>query len=81
VAFDHYGDGDHNCYWCGKPLEWSAICVDHLNEDKSDNRADNLVLACKGCNRHRSLALGFIRRLLPERIDELNRMISAATSR
>lgn len=81
VAYDHYGDGPHSCHWCGDHLDWSTACVDHRNEDKSDNRIGNLVVACGNCNRHRSLALRFMRRLLPSRFAEMAEMVRVACHR
>ena len=62
VLFDEIGPGEHPCSWCGVALEWllpkgSArnLLVDHVNEDKGDNRAENLVPACSSCNSARSM--------------------------
>lgn len=52
------------CYWCGAVLMWSTAVVDHLNERKTDNRADNLVVACSPCNRARGAMLPFLSRML-----------------
>lgn len=61
VAYDYYGPGAHNCYWCGVDIEWlfgervqrGKIVVDHLNGDGHDNRIENLVLSCFICNLNR----------------------------
>lgn len=59
VLFDSIGLGDHPCHWCGKLVNWQTedfnykLHVDHLNEDKIDNRIENLVPSCFVCNIHR----------------------------
>ena len=63
VLFDKYGEGQHPCFWCGRPLSWSGIRGDHLNEVKGDNRPDNLVISCNKCNRARGALLPFVRRM------------------
>lgn len=54
VLFDHLGDGPHNCRWCGVPLEWSAIEVDHLDGARTNNVIANLAASCGRCNRARA---------------------------
>lgn len=60
VLYEKIGPGPHPCHWCGVPLNWipgtreGALLADHLNEDKRDNRPENLVPACNGCNTIRS---------------------------
>ena len=71
VAFRKYGPGAQACHWCGIRLGWPAIVVDHLNEVKTDNRPENLVVACTPCNRARGSIIPFIERMLPERVAEL----------
>ena len=71
VAFRKYGEGPHDCHWCGISLQWSEIVVDHINEVKTDNRPDNLVVACTPCNRARGSMISFIRRMQGHRIPEL----------
>lgn len=63
ILFDSIGAGVHSCHWCGTQLEWllpkgSArnLLVDHVNEDKGDNRITNLVPCCGSCNSARSMA-------------------------
>lgn len=49
---------DSPCHWCGRQLFWSkkapfepdALCVDHVNIIKNDNRPENLVPSCIVCN-------------------------------
>lgn len=68
VLFDHIGDGPHPCHWCGKSMDWhgtqaTGVCVDHLDDDRLNNRTDNLVPACVGCNSKRGK-----RRVRPESV-------------
>lgn len=46
VYFDAYGSGPFECHVCRKQLTWSTLDIDHLNDDKSDNRLANLAPAC-----------------------------------
>ena len=63
VAYEtHSGECPH-CFWCSARLDWSVAVVDHLNEDKTDNRPENLVVSCNGCNRARGALLPFIARM------------------
>lgn len=58
--------GPYGCFWCGKVLDWDTLVVDHLNENKSDNRLENLVCSCNRCNRARGAILPFLRDLTDE---------------
>jgi len=71
VMYDMLGPGPQTCFWCGVTLEWPEAVVDHLNEDKQDNRPENLVVACNNCNRARGAMLPFIERLRPEAVEVL----------
>ena len=56
VLFDEIGPGPHVCHWCDVEVDWlprgmpGELQVDHLNNDGADNRAENLVPACRDCN-------------------------------
>lgn len=54
VYTDAHGEGPFKCHWCAIEVTWETMHVDHLNEDKTDNRVDNLVASCALCNMHRS---------------------------
>jgi hypothetical protein len=54
VLFDEIGPGPHPCRWCGQSLRWVNICVDHLDDDRSNNALANLVPACRRCNSQRT---------------------------
>lgn len=71
VLFDVLGSGTQECFWCGLALDWKALVVDHLNENKQDNSPENLVPACNKCNRARGQFKGFLDRLLPGKFSAL----------
>lgn len=54
VYFDNHPEGPEDCHWCGKPLTWDTLQVDHLNAVRDDNRPENLVASCGNCNRDRA---------------------------
>lgn len=71
-AKHRYGaEGCPSCYWCGQILVWKTLVVDHLNEDKMDNRPENLVPSCNRCNRARGAFLTMTRRVRLDRLDEM----------
>jgi len=44
-------DSEFACWYCKKEfLSLSDYLYDHLNNNRQDNRIDNLVLACRTCN-------------------------------
>lgn len=47
-------------------MSWAQAAVDHLNEQKNDNRHENLVVSCKDCNMARGSILPFLARMRPE---------------
>lgn len=71
VAYEKYGEGIQKCHWCSIELEWNQVVVDHLNEQKLDNRPENLVTACTPCNRIRGAMVSFIRKLSDEKLSHL----------
>ncbi len=70
VLYDAIGPGPHTCYWCGVEIQWPEAVADHLNENKADNRIENLVLTCNECNRARGTALRFLKRVKVERFEQ-----------
>ena len=42
-------DGGFICWYCKKELKDQYI-YEHLNNNRQDNRIENLVLACQSCN-------------------------------
>ena len=71
VAFEKYGNGIQRCFWCGCLMMWSETVIDHLNENKADNRPENLMVSCNCCNRARDAMLPFIARLTSESLEML----------
>lgn len=63
ILFDKIGWGPHPCYWCGAKVDWKpgektskgSLVVDHLNGNKKDNSAGNLIPSCHRCNSMRGL--------------------------
>lgn len=71
VLYDKYGSDIQECFWCGKSLIWKNIKCDHLDENKQNNKPENLAISCNECNRARGAMLPFIKRMKDERIDIL----------
>ena len=66
MAYEKYGGGIQECFWCGELLKWDKIVIDHLNENKQDNHHGNLVVSCNKCNRARGAILPFLSRIQSE---------------
>ena len=43
-------DKGFKCFYCDVTLKYSSYIHDHLNDNRSDNRFENIVLACQSCN-------------------------------
>lgn len=43
-------DGGNRCWYCKKPFNGKRPIIEHLNDNRNDNRLDNLVLSCQSCN-------------------------------
>jgi hypothetical protein len=43
-------DGGFRCFYCKGELEPDNYVYDHLNDNRHDNRIENLVLSCQSCN-------------------------------
>lgn len=69
ACYERHGGVCPACYWCGVSIDWEVCHVDHLNDLKDDNRTDNLVVTCNGCNRLRGAIPNFMRRISPDRVN------------
>lgn len=59
ALFQFIGPGPHPCHWCGRMVNWRRLDehgehlrlhVDHINDQRKDNRISNLVPSCFRCN-------------------------------
>lgn len=55
IAEKHYGNKMHKCHWCGVDIHFKDCHVDHVDECKTNNSIDNLVISCPICNMRRNL--------------------------
>lgn len=67
VLYDVIGPGAHCCHWCGTEIEWFAkgkrkLVVDHVDANKRNNDASNLVASCHPCNANRGLFMNWVMR-------------------
>lgn len=59
VLWAETGAEDRPCHWCGITVSWwgtgpSRLHADHVDDDPSNNRPENLVSSCPRCNVWRS---------------------------
>lgn len=59
VLLEAIGEGTHECHWCGTSVTWKhfdkqswdgVLVADHLDGNRANNEASNLVPACFSCN-------------------------------
>lgn len=46
-------DHDFICLYCKSPLFFFKYIFEHLNDTRTDNRIENLALACSSCNKRK----------------------------
>lgn len=66
VAYEKHEGKCPSCFWCALSLSWEDAVVDHLDEDKQNNKPTNLVVSCNRCNRARGALLPFIAGMRPD---------------
>lgn len=56
VLMNKIGGGSHKCEMCGKFWNWRPYKdhVDHIDNDKLNNKSENLRPLCNGCNSKRT---------------------------
>jgi hypothetical protein len=60
LLYDRIGPGPHECHWCSKQVRWetgisaTSVVVDHVDSNRANNTAENLVPSCNACNLRRS---------------------------
>jgi hypothetical protein len=50
VVFARYEWNLPDCELCGVPLDWATCHIDHIDNDPSNNKPDNLRPLCRVCN-------------------------------
>ena len=75
VAYNKENGVCPSCHWCGDVIEWKNAVIDHLNENKEDNREDNLAVTCNTCNRARGSILPMIKRLKHDSLEQFITLI------
>lgn len=55
VMWGQVGETVGACRICGRDEAWATCHVDHINNDRKDNRPENLRVLCRGCNIKRGL--------------------------
>lgn len=56
VLYDAIGPRPVPCYWCGTPLTWDILFVDHKDHDRHNNDLTNLLPTCNSCNAGRTIS-------------------------
>lgn len=53
VMWSLLGDDVGSCQMCDKPIDWSSLHIDHIDEDVTNNSKGNLRALCRPCNTRR----------------------------
>jgi len=67
-------DGGYQCFYCKKKFGKEHPIFEHLNNDPTDNRLENLVLSCQSCNIEKSNG-GELSRIADEKGEQNEREI------
>jgi HNH endonuclease len=55
VYYENHGEGPFHCHWCGIPITWHTLHIDHVDDNRQNNSPVNLVASCQVCNHKRGL--------------------------
>lgn len=62
VYFDQVDRCAGSCALCGRPEDWSTCHIDHIDKDVTNNKKENLRVACRNCNIGRTVVPGVNRK-------------------
>lgn len=57
VYYEKVEKNPTNCSMCGDDISWDTLHIDHIDNDKSNNSAENLRATCRACNTYRDRPL------------------------
>jgi len=53
VYYDEINQNPEKCELCGDAINWSNLHIDHKDEDRTNNKKENLRALCRSCNVYR----------------------------
>lgn len=66
IAFENY---EHKCSVCGWNLDERILEIHHIDENRSNNELENLIILCPICHKYLTLHLKTIEELKHFRVD------------